>query len=398
MSGRNGASNGTRQNGRQHEPLLAPALEIKQSPGKRLFCFSVDGKLLPRFAAVSRVGRDEDEELVGYQRPEVSSHIAQIRRYLESEGPMIPNAIVLAFDKRVKFLPIPDGAGSRSLTKGRHGYLEIPLDEDERPGWIVDGQQRAAAIREAMVDAFPVFVVAFVTDSEAEQSEQFILVNSTKPLPVSLLYELLPGTRATLPTRLHVRRTDAITAELLNIREESVFRGRIRTSTVPDGTINQTAIMNMIRNSRTDGLLYRAAGDDPASPDFESMFRVLNDYWSAVADVFSEAWELDPRRSRLTHGAGIVSMGWIMDAIGDRLRRTGLPGRAAFRKDLAKLASYCSWTEGVWSFGPGDTRRWNQVQNTPKDVQMLGTHLLDCYKKYVVPKSQHRVAAGRTGS
>jgi len=65
------------------------------------------------------------------------------------------------------------------------------------------------------------------------------------------------------------------------------------------------------------------------------------------------------------------------------------------RKDLAELAPYCSWTEGVWNLGPGDTRRWNQVQNTPKDVQMLGMHLLDCYKKYVVPKSRRRVAAGR---
>ena len=31
-----------------------------------------------------------------------------------------------------------------------------------------------------------------------EQTEQFILVNSTKPLPKGLIYELLPGTEATL--------------------------------------------------------------------------------------------------------------------------------------------------------------------------------------------------------
>ena len=54
------------------------------------------------FTTVSRVHRD-DTELQGYQRPEVLSHIRAIRRYLESDGAMLPNAIVLAFDERVTF-------------------------------------------------------------------------------------------------------------------------------------------------------------------------------------------------------------------------------------------------------------------------------------------------------
>jgi DGQHR domain-containing protein len=377
------------------EILSAPAIEIRQSPGRKLFVFSVDGKSLPRFAAVSRVGRDDGDEVIGYQRPEVSSHIDQIRRYLESEGPMIPNAMVLAFDKRVKFR---SANGSRSVASGRHGFLDIPLDEDTRPGWIVDGQQRAAAIREAILDQFPVFIVAFVTDSEAEQSEQFILVNSTKPLPTSLLYELLPGTRTTLPTKLHVRRTDAVTADMLNTNKESVFCGRIKTATKPDGKINQTAVMNMVRNSRTDGVLYRAAGDDPTSPDYDTMFDVLNDYWAAVADVFPDAWTLEPRRSRLTHGAGIVSMGWIMDAVADRLRRKcTFPTKSDFEKDLRKLQPHCFWTEGVWPLGPGLDRRWNELQNTPKDVQMLGTHLLDRYKVAVGRRKGPSAGNARSG-
>ena len=48
------------------------------------------------------------------QRPEVLSHIASIRRYLESEAPMIPNALVVAFDKRLH------GASHRPLGMARH--------------------------------------------------------------------------------------------------------------------------------------------------------------------------------------------------------------------------------------------------------------------------------------
>jgi len=58
------------------------------------------------FAQISRLSRNDDECIAGYQRPEVLSHIAEIRNYLESEMPMLPNAIVVAFDSRVEFRPL----------------------------------------------------------------------------------------------------------------------------------------------------------------------------------------------------------------------------------------------------------------------------------------------------
>ena len=52
------------------------------------------------------------------RQPEVLSHIAEIRNYLESEAPMLPNAIVVAFDSRAKFRPCllytSDAADERS--------------------------------------------------------------------------------------------------------------------------------------------------------------------------------------------------------------------------------------------------------------------------------------------
>ena len=85
--------------------IRLPALEVSQGSGRVLYSFAVDGKRLPEFAMVSRVRRDGDSAIEGYQRPEVLSHIGAIRRYLESGAPMIPNALVIAFDKRVRFDP-----------------------------------------------------------------------------------------------------------------------------------------------------------------------------------------------------------------------------------------------------------------------------------------------------
>src|SRR3954470_11312905 len=83
--------------------LRVPALRLAQGPGREIYSFGLDGKLLARFAGVSRVGRDDDAALRGYQRPEVLAHIKAIRSYIESESPLIPNGIVVAFDRRVRF-------------------------------------------------------------------------------------------------------------------------------------------------------------------------------------------------------------------------------------------------------------------------------------------------------
>ena len=182
--------------------LRLPALEIRQGKVRKLYSFAVDGKLLPAFTTISRIGRDEERHVKGYQRPEVLSHIAEIRNYLESENPMIPNAIVVAFDKRVSFRASTNGHASDEYCKP--GTLIIPVDptvpDSGKPGWIVDGKQRMAAIRDARIRQFPICVVAFVTECDQEQREQFILVNSTKPLPKGLIYELLPTTESRLPS------------------------------------------------------------------------------------------------------------------------------------------------------------------------------------------------------
>src|SRR5262245_25949640 len=90
--------------GKSRRELRLPALQVNQGPNRTLYSFAVDGKQLPRFATVSRIHRDA-AGVQGYQRPEVLSHIAAIRKYLETDDPMIPNAIVIAFDKRVTFEP-----------------------------------------------------------------------------------------------------------------------------------------------------------------------------------------------------------------------------------------------------------------------------------------------------
>jgi DGQHR domain-containing protein len=363
--------------------LELPALEITQGKNRTFYSFAVDGKLLPQFATVSRIRRDGDDLVAGYQRPEVFSHIAEIRNYIESKDPLLPNAIVLAFDQTVRFTPNKGPHSGYS----RWGTLVIPVpepgDTTVKPGLIVDGQQRAAAIRDARVESFPICATAFIACDDREQREQFILVNSTKPLPKGLIYELLPTTEMKLPTLLQRRRFPAQILARLNSDHESPLKGKIRTPTTPTGVVQDNSILKMLENSLSDGVLYRYRDAATNDPDIETMLSILKSFWAAAATVFPKAWGLPPAKSRLMHGAGIVAMGYLMDAIGERLRTSGAPQEDQFRQDLLPLVDVCRWTEGYWDFGPGVKRKWNEVQNTPKDIQMLANYLMVQYKALV---------------
>src|SRR5437588_13060251 len=80
------------------------------------------------------------------------------------------------------------------------------------------------------------------------------------------------------------------------------------------------------------------------------------------------------------HGAGVVAMGFIMDAIADRYRRQGTPTKEQFVANLKPLFSVCRWTSGDWVFAKRVRRRWNEIQNTPKDIETLVDHLLNAYR------------------
>jgi DGQHR domain-containing protein len=374
-----------RKTGASAKLLRLPALKVRQGSTRTLYSFAVDGKLLAQLTTISRVRRGERLGIEGYQRPEVLSHIAEIRSYLESEQPMVPNAVVVAFNQSVRFEPL---AGALGTEDAEFGTLVVPLDpalpEEDRPGWIVDGQQRIAAIRDARVERFPICAVAFITDDDQEQREQFILVNSTKPLPKGLIYELLPTTKTKLPSLLQHRRFPAYLLDRLNHDQASPLRGLIRTPTVVNGIIKDNSVLKMIENSLSDGVLYRfrdSAGRGDG--DVEAILSVLRAFWAAIAHVFHDAWGLPPRRSRLMHGAGIVSVGFVMDAIADRYRQSGVPTKEQFQSDLEPLRDACRWTDGYWDFGPGMQRKWNEIQNTHRDIQVLANYLLVQYKARV---------------
>jgi DGQHR domain-containing protein len=378
---------------RRQQRLRLPALEIQQGPSRRIYTFAIDGKHVADIAAVARIRRDDETRLHGYQRPESLAHVAAIRRYLDTDpSPLLPNAIVIAFDERVRFQA--DKTTDERPAFVRSGTLIIPVvggDDPDKPGFIVDGQQRSAAIRDAKLEEFPICVTAFIADTHADQRSQFILVNSTKALPKGLIHELLPEASGALPVPLMVRQLPATLVERLNFSKTSPLHRMIQTPTNPNGLVKDNSVLRMLENSLSDGALYPYRGDN-AGPNFGYMISILDNFWTAVAEVFPEAWNKPPRRSRLMHGAGIIAMGYLMDAISHaRGSVDEIVAASEFAADLKSIADDCHWTEGTWPFDDGE-RAWNDIQNTPRDIQRLSDYLQATYRR-----NAHASHAGRRG-
>ena len=297
---------------------------------------------------------------------------------------MVPNAVVLAFGEEVRFIPRFDRrAGGPSAHGAEPGTLVIPIYKAgvEKVGFVVDGQQRLAAIRESRRESFPVFAVAFVAQSDEEQREQFMLVNSTKPLPKGLIHELLPGMKGHLPPHLEKRKLPAELVAHLNHDKDSPLKGTIRTATNPAGHIADNSLLRVLETSLSDGVLWEIAQvEDEGENAVQAMCGVLIAFWGAVQAVWADIWELKPRQSRLLHGAGVVTLGYLMEDMIARHRGGGWPGREFFVEQLELIKDDCRWTEGWWEFGGEQRRRWDEIQNVNKDVMMLMNHMTRVYR------------------
>ena len=104
--------------------LKVPALRVRQSNSRVLYAFAIDGKTIHQYATISRAKRPDNNKIVGYQRPESAKHIQEIRNYLESKDPMVPNSIVIAFNETVTF-----ESSSKDGVFSEYGYLHIPVDD-----------------------------------------------------------------------------------------------------------------------------------------------------------------------------------------------------------------------------------------------------------------------------
>lgn len=314
---------------------------------------------ISRIARIDRLSRTSEGTASGFQRPQIAGHIREIGDYLQRADAILANPIVLGF------------VSGASITTNKKGDKELSVDlSNGAPGWIVDGQQRFSALMEIQRKDFQVPVSAFICETEEELRRQFILINNTRPLPKGLIYELLPTVKG-LPHRFESRSEAAKLIEALNYRRNSSLRGMIYGQTNPHGVIKDTLVQKVLMNSLSDGALrlYRSDAELLHSKGVE----LISEFFHAVKHVFHDAWNNHtPKTSRLLHGVGITSMGFVMEYLHASI---GATKREDFIESLTALRPVTAWTSGDWELGP-ERRRWNSLQNVSSDWKLLSFYLV----------------------
>jgi DGQHR domain-containing protein len=367
---------------KQNTFLRRRALKIIQDPEHPLFLFSLTGNELLQIAEISRISRNDEGKLIGYQRPEVQQHIQNIVEYLDNGKVVFPNSIILALSSDISFKESRGPKVDEGFAVS--GTLEIPIPQkgEPKPAWIVDGQQRMMALANSKRQDFPVPINAFVADKVELQRDQFLRINSTKPLPKGLIDELLPEVDTLLPANLNARKVPSALCDMLNQDPESPFCGLIKRASSNNKAMTEvvtdTIVIQMLHDSfQSAGALNPYRNIATGTTDFAGVRAGLFVYWNAVKKTFPDAWGLKPEKSRLMHGVGIKAMGKLMDRVMAVVDATAPDAPDFVLGELEKIKPYCRWTNGVWE-DLGEIR-WNDLQNFSSHIRLLSNYLIRTY-------------------
>jgi DGQHR domain-containing protein len=346
--------------------------------------FTLTSDELLQVADISRITRDESGNLIGYQRPDVRQHVQNIVEYLDSGEIIFPNSIILALSSSVKFKQSRGPGTDDGFAKAGTLEITIPSGDGPKPAWIVDGQQRALALTKCKRRDLPIPINAFVADEVELQRDQFLRVNSAKPLPRGLITELLPEVSSNLPANLSAKKMPSAICDWLNREKSSPFYGLVhRASTSKEEksktVIADNSIVKMVEESlsQPSGCLFPYRNIATGETDFDGITTLLVVYWSAVREVFPEAWGKPATKSRLMHGAGIRSMGRLMDRIMPVVDPRKPTAQAEVVRELKLVAPICRWTAGRWD--DMDGMKWNDLNNVPRHINILSNVLIRGY-------------------
>jgi len=372
-------------NGDHPERMLERrALRIEQNSHMPLYLFALAADEVALVADVARISRDEAGKLIGYQRPERRSHVKQILDYLNSGEVLFPNGLILALPDTVRFRSSRGPATTDGLATA--GTLDIPLpasDNEPRPAWIVDGQQRSLALARTKNTRLPIPVAGFVAPTLEMQRDQFLRVNTVAPLPSNLVTELLPEVISAPSPRLSQRRMPSALVDMLNRDPESPFFGLIkRASTDSDdrrqSVVTDTSLVEALKESleSPSGVLFPYRNMATGSTDTDGIRHVLLLYWNAVRELFPDAWGKPATQSKLMGGVGIRAMSRLMDRVMVHVNVNSPHAAAETKKELARIVAKCHWTSGTWDeLG----LPWNELQNVSKHISALSNYLARVY-------------------
>lgn len=277
--------------------IVLPIFRVEQPIGE-VYVAKINATELFRLSSVDRRHIDEDDEVIGVQRPLRLDKVREIKKYLTTQNATFPNSIIVNVKKEYVY----------NLTKN-----ELELIDSGDTFTIIDGQHRLYGFEDYTGRPFELILTIFIGLDVSLQSEVFSIINSqqTKVDPsLNINSELSDKTDS--PRKVLVR-----IAQSFNVDKDSPWYQQIRMlGSQSSGIISLAAFVRPLF-----GLTYpekdyieiknRLNRSYPLFPDFTDLkvnarkypfwslynsrqwsiiYKILWNYFKAMSQILQDDW------------------------------------------------------------------------------------------------------------
>lgn len=277
--------------------ITIPVIKATQPIGD-IYIAKINAVDLLRMSSVDRRHIDNEDEVIGIQRPLRMDKIREIKRYLTTQNATFPNSIIVNVNRN-NFVEETNN--------------EIILNDSADTFTIIDGQHRLYGFEDYQGREFELIITIFVGLDISLQSEVFSIINSqqTKVDP-SLNINLELADKKETPTKKLVQ-----IAQTFNIDKDSPWCHQIKMlGAQSEGIISLSAFVRPLFNltfpeRRLTDIKNELNACYPKFPDFENIkidtqrypfwpfyvsqnpsmiYKILHNYFRAFSQVLSSDW------------------------------------------------------------------------------------------------------------
>lgn len=286
-----------------NDKITLEVIKVIQPIGE-VYIGKMDAERLFRMSTVDRRHINNDDEVIGVQRPLIPEKVKEIQKYLKTQNATFPNSIIVNVRKEdAKIVSSNDDKG----------LAKIELRNEDDIFTIIDGQHRLFGFENYNGKPFELILTIFIGLEEPLQSDVFTIINSeqTKVDP-SLSINLALSDKTETPRKKLVQ-----IAQSFNIDEESPWYHQIKMlGSQSEGIISLAAFVRPLFNlTYPEKMLIdiknRLNQYYPEFPDFKCLpvdsqrypfwplyvsqnpsviYKILLNYFRAFKQVLSDDW------------------------------------------------------------------------------------------------------------
>jgi DNA sulfur modification protein DndB len=303
--------------------------------GNEFYLFAATANILLPISYVAHRANLGGDVVSAYQRMVQRNRLTKIRKYIEENGALFPNSIIVNFHDRDALNFSAKGSDEQGF---EFGLLELPADY--RSAWVIDGQHRLVGLAGTkQVDDALLPVVAFAGLDSSTQARMFVDINSKqvkvqKNLLEEIFADLLWGSD---DANDRLAALAAKTVAFLNSTRGSPLFRQVKGGSDLDGTnrpITITTLAGAIRSGRLYGHVpAKTTIIEPGpffvsdTPDLDKSLRrgvaLLSDYLQFFAQGIPDQWRLgDEKGGYLCTNQGIAALLLVYKQLLDHISKS----------------------------------------------------------------------------